>query len=160
MKPGRKTGSLCRCTCAVCGATEFAGGSAAGKYRCITCKTKGERGKLIPADPTGASLARAEVNRAVSIGYLKRASECLCVDCGVPAVCYDHRDYAKPLRVEPVCASCNLKRGPAKPDLRIFEAALKADPTLYVSPRLLRRYSVVEKLRRLVLSLDEFEVAR
>lgn len=34
-----------------------------------------------------------------------------CVDCGNRAVHYDHRDYAKPLEVEPVCQSCNMKRG-------------------------------------------------
>jgi hypothetical protein len=34
-----------------------------------------------------------------------------CMDCGEPATAYDHRDYAYPLNVEPVCHSCNLKRG-------------------------------------------------
>lgn len=28
---------------------------------------------------------------------------------------YDHRDYNKPLEVEPVCHSCNMKRGPGIP---------------------------------------------
>jgi len=37
-----------------------------------------------------------------------------CVDCGAPATCYDHRDYSKPLDVEPVCWKCNAQRGPAK----------------------------------------------
>jgi len=37
----------------------------------------------------------------------------LCVDCGRPAKCYDHRDYAKPLDVSPVCVRCNTLRGPA-----------------------------------------------
>ena len=36
-----------------------------------------------------------------------------CVDCGRPARHYDHRYYTKPLDVEPVCASCNVKRGSA-----------------------------------------------
>lgn len=35
-----------------------------------------------------------------------------CVDCGRPAECYDHRDYLRPLDVEPVCYSCNRRRGP------------------------------------------------
>ena len=37
-----------------------------------------------------------------------------CVDCGNRATDYDHRDYAKPLEVEPVCHRCNMKRGPGK----------------------------------------------
>jgi hypothetical protein len=37
----------------------------------------------------------------------------LCVDCGESATEYDHRDYAKPLEVDPVCGRCNRKRGPA-----------------------------------------------
>jgi hypothetical protein len=34
-----------------------------------------------------------------------------CVDCGLRAQCYDHRDYLDPLMVDPVCESCNYKRG-------------------------------------------------
>ena len=30
----------------------------------------------------------------------------------MPAENYDHRDYALPLAVEPVCVGCNLRRGP------------------------------------------------
>ena len=40
----------------------------------------------------------------------------LCVDCGSKATCWEHRDYEKPLEVDPVCASCNKKRGPGKND--------------------------------------------
>lgn len=35
-----------------------------------------------------------------------------CVDCGGEATQYDHRDYLKPLEVDPVCRSCNKRRGP------------------------------------------------
>lgn len=38
-----------------------------------------------------------------------------CVDCGAPACDYDHRDYNKPLEVEPVCRRCNKLRGSAIP---------------------------------------------
>ena len=38
-----------------------------------------------------------------------------CVDCGDPAECWDHRDYTKPLDVEPVCSICNTKRGQGYP---------------------------------------------
>ncbi len=36
-----------------------------------------------------------------------------CTDCDNRAEQYDHRSYAKPLEVEPVCNGCNKKRGPA-----------------------------------------------
>ena len=38
-----------------------------------------------------------------------------CVDCGEPAEMYDHRNYYKPLEVEPVCRKCNGQRGQAYP---------------------------------------------
>ena len=53
------------------------------------------------------------VHKAVLMGRLPRASSCTCVDCGKPAHEYDHRDYAKPLDVVPLCRSCNKLRGPA-----------------------------------------------
>jgi hypothetical protein len=44
-----------------------------------------------------------------------------CCDCGADAKNYDHRDYTKPLEVDPVCFSCNYKRGPALDSkLRVF----------------------------------------
>jgi hypothetical protein len=36
-----------------------------------------------------------------------------CTDCGAPAKEYDHRDYGRPLDVQPVCRSCNKARGTA-----------------------------------------------
>lgn len=57
--------------------------------------------------------AHYEVRRAVRNGLLRPAHELACVDCSKSAREYDHRDYAKPLDVVPVCRSCNLKRGPA-----------------------------------------------
>ena len=53
------------------------------------------------------------VLKAIRRGELKRADEFECVDCGKPAYCYDHRDYSKPLDVDPVCNGCNIRRGPA-----------------------------------------------
>ena len=54
------------------------------------------------------------VNTAIKKGLLpKLDGSTPCSDCGKPATEYDHRDYEKPLAVEPVCHSCNLKRGPA-----------------------------------------------
>lgn len=42
---------------------------------------------------------------------MPRARSLACVDCGRLASEYDHRDYSKPLHVEPVCGACNAKRG-------------------------------------------------
>lgn len=53
------------------------------------------------------------VNKAVKEGKLPPISSRQCVDCGKPAVNYDHRDYCRPLDVEPVCVRCNSVRGRA-----------------------------------------------
>lgn len=45
---------------------------------------------------------------------LDRGVKVTCVDCGKnPAIEYDHRDYTRPLEVDPVCQSCNQLRGMA-----------------------------------------------
>lgn len=56
---------------------------------------------------------------AVRNGYLKDPTALTCVDCGAPAKVYDHRDYNKPLDVDPVCHSCNATRGPALPFVHV-----------------------------------------
>jgi hypothetical protein len=57
--------------------------------------------------------ACALVSKAVRKGLLPRVSTLRCTDCGKPADVYDHRDYNFPLKVEPVCRSCNSMRGSA-----------------------------------------------
>jgi hypothetical protein len=59
--------------------------------------------------------AHTAVWRAVMAGRLPnlRRDPTPCVDCGAPSVVYDHRDYGRPLEVEPVCRRCNRLRGPA-----------------------------------------------
>lgn len=55
------------------------------------------------------------VAKAVKLGQLPKLDGSIaCVDCGGIATDYEHRDYSKPLDVEPVCRSCNKLRGPAK----------------------------------------------
>ena len=54
------------------------------------------------------------LRKAIRSGALPPAKECKCVDCGKQARDYDHRSYETPLKVAPVCRSCNQKRGPAK----------------------------------------------
>ena len=70
----------------------------------------------------GAQAAMTAVYVAKDKGYILPFSEypvrCFGVDgvpCGGMAEQWDHRDYNKPLDVEPVCRSCNMRRGPAKP---------------------------------------------
>jgi hypothetical protein len=67
--------------------------------------------------------ATAEVGKAVRAGLMKRAAELTCIDCGARAEHYDHRDYTKPLAVEPVCRKCNFARGPAHTWTRETESA-------------------------------------
>ena len=53
------------------------------------------------------------VSSAVKRGEIPSIHTQKCIDCGKPAKHYDHRDYDKPLDVEPVCMGCNDKRGRA-----------------------------------------------
>ena len=76
--------------------------------RCSPCNVK--RHLLVRQIRGGVALV---VARAVIAGQIPKAATQLCTDCGKPATCYDHRDYTEPLKVEPVCRSCNIMRGPA-----------------------------------------------
>lgn len=61
-----------------------------------------------------ASKASTVLRNAINKGKAPAmAPETLCVDCGAKATDFDHRDYTKPLDVEPVCRACNIRRGPA-----------------------------------------------
>jgi hypothetical protein len=55
--------------------------------------------------------AKKAVYLAIWNGNLSKAYLKKCTDCSHYAEVYDHRDYAKPLDVEPVCRRCNVKRG-------------------------------------------------
>lgn len=59
------------------------------------------------------SRAGSIVSGLVCGGVMPAARTLKCVDCGKQAMYYDHRDYSKPLQVDPVCGSCNKLRGPA-----------------------------------------------
>jgi len=63
----------------------------------------------------GGRKAHAAVKKAIQDGILEPIANMQCVDCGKKAEIYDHKDYNKPLEVEPVCRSCNMKRGSAIP---------------------------------------------
>lgn len=56
---------------------------------------------------------RTKLRAAVRAGKLPRLGDgkTKCTDCRSPASQYDHRDYSRPLDVQPVCRNCNIKRG-------------------------------------------------
>lgn len=58
------------------------------------------------------TLAHSAVAGAIRRGEIAHPKTLSCTDCGMPARDYDHRDYSKPLDVDPVCRSCNKLRGP------------------------------------------------
>jgi len=61
----------------------------------------------------GRKNAHGKVRYAIKRGVLPPITDgVLCVDCGNQATEYDHRDYNKPLDVEPTCRRCNMRRGP------------------------------------------------
>lgn len=93
--------------CQRCNAVDLTGCSRLRKY-CTPCAP------LVQKD-TGARWARWIVCQAVAKGELAPIKTLRCTDCAKPAEHYDHRDYSKPLEVEPVCMQCNFNRGPAKP---------------------------------------------
>lgn len=59
--------------------------------------------------------SRIAVTKAIKSGLLSHPKKLLCADCGKPAYCYDHRDYTKPLSVDPVCKRCDCLRGAGEP---------------------------------------------
>lgn len=83
----------------------------------LTAGLRGEQERAeYPAYKRGQEIiskAYAAVGKAVKRGLLPKLDGSIaCVDCGAPAVNYDHRDYFKHLQVEPVCCRCNKRRGP------------------------------------------------
>ena len=73
---------------------------------CLPCRNSG----LVLYAPRKAL---GLVNTMVKAGLLAKPTEYSCMDCGGPANCYDHRDYLKPMDVDPVCSKCNAARGTA-----------------------------------------------
>lgn len=72
-----------------------------------------------------AKRAHKMIQYRIAVGAMQPASAFPCADCGKPSTDYDHRDYTKPLEVEPTCRSCNLLRGPAFPYISNLESELK-----------------------------------
>jgi len=81
-----------------------------------TTKSRNRR-TMVNRMKNGAANACALVHRAVKLGNLPslKLNIVKCSDCIERATTYDHRDYNKPLDVNPVCSRCNNKRGPGIP---------------------------------------------
>lgn len=97
---GSVVGIRVRGSCSVCGAK-------ARTARAYTCD-----GCFIGGKPASVEYA---VLSAIRRGDLPHPKTLPCADCGRPAHSYDHRDYNKPLEVDPVCQHCNHRRGAAVP---------------------------------------------
>ena len=88
---------------------------------CLSCSRTEPRGSKLAifcfecAEQRRIEQRRAlmRVREAVKRGHMQPARAHDCVDCGAPASGFDHRDYTLPLQIEPVCAACNKRRGPA-----------------------------------------------
>jgi hypothetical protein len=124
-KRGRKAGGLAKFKCSVCGEHEMVRGGD-DKFVCSACIDAGHESNRILRG-NGGPFAMGLVHRAVSNGNLPEIRECVCVDCGSAAEHYDHRDYNKPLEVDPVCHSCNLRRGPAIPRRGYFTSLFNGE---------------------------------
>lgn len=78
-------------------------------FPCCAKRSKEASKRQYKGNPN--NLARRMVSMAIRLGVMRPASEFNCVDCGSPAAHYDHRDYNKPLDVDPVCIGCHGARG-------------------------------------------------
>jgi hypothetical protein len=94
--------------CAACGQMRDHLGP--GNSMCHSCRNKQYRLLGSISGP-----AHRKVQKAIRAGSLAKLDGSVqCVDCGASAAIYDHREYARPLDVDPVCRRCNVRRGPAK----------------------------------------------
>ena len=95
--------------CAECGGQELRSHNAVFCHACALARSKAARNERARY----FYLAHEYVTVAVRMGDLpKLDGSILCTDCSNPATEYDHRDYKKPLEVDPVCRACNAARGP------------------------------------------------
>jgi hypothetical protein len=83
--------------------------------RAAATRSKSHPGWRRPDDRFWQSRAHSAVSAAIKRGLLPDLKTGLyaCTDCGGVAHEYDHRDYGRPLDVQPVCRSCNKRRGTA-----------------------------------------------
>lgn len=148
---GRRPGSLCEFTCRYCGNKEMVRGGS-NLFTCSDCKVNNSHAIASGIRDGGSGNSMGLVSRAIRDGVLVHPSKLHCVDCGKQACEYDHRDYNKPLQVEPVCRSCNLNRGPAIPRHGFIEHAIK-----HGHPPYRLRIRAKQLFQRLGLNVECFE---
>lgn len=90
--------------CALCGGANPMSRMFISPYCSLFCANEVAKARASAAGPLRA---------AIKSGQIQKAGTFKCVDCGADAHDYDHRAYLDPLGVDPVCRSCNLKRGVA-----------------------------------------------
>lgn len=89
--------------------------------------------------------AHRKVSEAMKRGTLARLPDGRpCVDCGAIAVLWEHRDYSRPLDVEPVCASCNNRRGPGLGSASLGRTAARTHDHLSDRARLAKLSALAE----------------
>jgi hypothetical protein len=94
--------------CTACGSIDLLPGGTCG-HLCNPCKLASGRSIGL----TAQQQAHKAVARARACGSLPSPCGQSCADCGGAATEYEHRDYSRPLAVDPICRRCNLRRGPA-----------------------------------------------
>lgn len=64
---------------------------------------------------------------AVMDGLIRRLpdGETACIHCDAPATCWEHRDYRKPIDVQPACDSCNTRLGRGMTAVEAFFCAAR-----------------------------------
>ena len=93
--------------CPLCGRHWVGSGMAAACNECHrACRDQLRNARKIVASVI------AKARKAGQLPDLS-AGSIACVDCGRPAQVFDHRDYSRPMDVDPVCRSCNSRRGSA-----------------------------------------------
>lgn len=95
------------CICSICNITYYRYRAPYPNNKCGQCQRDYHSQRVAKS---GATAAHAAVQYEILCGRLADPKSLDCVDCGFKARLYDHRDYNKPLEVEPVCGSCNNKR--------------------------------------------------
>jgi hypothetical protein len=114
--------------CYVCKQTKLISKRRGSKFTCVEC-----------AEPLRQQrrAARCILTMAIKAGFIRSHHGQQCVDCGAPAIGLEHREYSRPLDVEPICNSCNFRRGPAKL-LRANDPPLSASVATTDTPAPLR----------------------
>jgi hypothetical protein len=105
----------------------MSGRSCANAVYCFVCSAQRQKESRRRAITPLQTLAHAYVHSAIRLGILAPLSGLRCSDCAKPATQYDHRDYAKPLEVDPVCGSCNMRRGPGLNSGKVKKADARFD---------------------------------